>query len=278
MLGFLGVTLPDAVITALLLAFFVRDVTRARLERFAMRQDLEITFANGPLVINYLAATRRWRVAGFIVGSVLAAGVDFHRGSGLQFGFTGPFLGWFVGASVAEWQLGRRGRDGLRRTALLAARRFTDYLGRLVDATVVAVWSLLLALETDVVITADSGHLQLAAMLPVTIATAAALFLVARRVLVRPQAVAAPDVLAADDAIRSRSLHVLAGSSLVIAALGAAAVLHFGESHVAWIELGREQSEISAAGLVLMVVGILVSVLPTRARRPRWAPAVRISA
>src|SRR3954451_14965315 len=77
-------------------------VSRARVERFARRQFLVVTAANGDPIIRYLATTRRWRVAGIVSGYLLAATVSLTVGGIGSSAVIALFAGWFAGALVAE--------------------------------------------------------------------------------------------------------------------------------------------------------------------------------
>ena len=197
-------------------------VSRSQLARFARRQRLEITPTNGPQVIRYLAHTRRWRAAGAIVGVIasVAAGLPGGR---VNVNFIALFAGWFIGALAAEVRMAR-GPIGTRRVASLHPRTFHRYVGRLT-------WLLLPAALTAAVAVAavaiPHGHVvrqvvTLFLALGITIAT----MIIRGRVIGRGQPHLAPDALAADEAIRSRSLHVLCGG-------GAALVLMCVASEVA---------------------------------------------
>jgi hypothetical protein len=223
--GVLGLLLIAAVIAlpVLLITSASAPVNRARVERFARRQQLLITPDNGNQVIAYLATTRRWRVAGLLVA--LAAGITWGayqltQGSGegsitvLQL-----LAGWFIGALIAEARLAHRPR-GERRAAALRPREPSAYLSRFARAALPAALAISLAVAAVTVLTHTSG--RDVNVRPALLATAAAVVIMAavwtvrRRVLDRPQPVLPPDQLAADDAIRSRSLHVLAGAGATL--------------------------------------------------------------
>ena len=214
-------------------------VSRGQLARFARRQRLEITPTNGEQVIRYLAHTRRWRAAGVIVGVVasVAAGLPDGR---VNVNFIALFAGWFIGALAAEVRMAR-GPVGARRVASLSPRTFHRYVGRLT-------WLLLpasLAVAVTVAAVAiPHGHVvrqvvTLLVALGITIAT----MIIRSRVIGRAQPHLAPDALAADNAIRSRSLHALCGggAALVlmcvadqIAAPGFPTVVTFAAAILGW--------------------------------------------
>ena len=226
--GVLGLLLVAAVIVlpVLLITSASAPVSRARVERFARRQQLPITSGNGNQVIAYLATTRRWRVAGLLVA--IAVGITWGayqvtRGSGegtitlLQL-----LAGWFVGAVIAEARLAQRPR-GQRRTAALRPRHPSAYLSRFARAVLPAALAISLAVTAVTavtVLTRTAGHavdVRLAALAATAaLVIAAVVRTVRRRVLDRPQPALPPDQLAADDAIRSRSLHVLAGAGATL--------------------------------------------------------------
>jgi hypothetical protein len=198
-------------------------VTRTRLERFAQRHHLEITPGNGNRVIAYLATTRRWRTTGLVAGLVVSlswyAWRSPHAGS-LQIRVDAVYLfvGWFGGALLAEARM-VRGNLGPRRAASLEPRRASSYLPG---------WAWALVPAAAVATAAVTGVVEFAALrrgvtadpvlgwLVAALALAAVIRATQRHVLRRSQPVADPDITAADDAIRSRSLHVLAGGGVVL--------------------------------------------------------------
>lgn len=197
-------------------------VSRARVERFARRQRLRITPDNGNQVIAYLATTRRWRVAGLLTAYGLALGwgvqAAFHDDEG-SIGLLQLLSGWFIGAIIAEARLVRR-PAGERRAASLRPREPSAYLSPparvVLPAALVA--SLAVAVVTLVAAAVGLGPDGLAAVVGLAAAAtvSAIVQVVRRRVLDRPQPVAPPDQVEADDAIRSRSLHVLAAAGAVL--------------------------------------------------------------
>lgn len=187
-------------------------VSRARLNAFARRQGLTITAGNGNLVIRYLATTRRWRATGLIAGLLFSFGWALRQDAVRVDSLT-LFAGWFAGALVAEFRLARA-PFGPRRAASLSPRVPTSYLPRTAWALLPASAAISLGVGVSTVVAVLRGQSvgPLAAVLCGTaIAVAGVVLAVQRRVLNRPQRIDEPDVLAADNAVRSRSLHVLAG-------------------------------------------------------------------
>jgi hypothetical protein len=216
-----GVAIVVIVLVALTATLSFRDVTRRRLAGFALRQALPITVDNGMQVIRYLATTRRWRGAGLLVAMLVEVGYQATLDRGYSVHLTGGaiFAGWFVGAVIAEWRIATV-PIGERRVASLQPRRISEYLARPVLGLVAVVGAAVAV--TELLVAVDVlPHRPDARWVPwleitLTVVTGAAIVLAARRVLDRPQPSAAPDVLAADDALRSRSLYVLAGSAVAL--------------------------------------------------------------
>lgn len=208
----------------------VGTVPRRRVEEFARLHSLRVTPGNGNQIIAYRATTRRWRAAGFTLGVLAPAALS--RSSFAGFGWA--LAGWFAGAAVAELRIAHLDR-GPRASASLTARRAADYVpwaGR---------WAvpgaMVLCVMTGVYCVArhhshPEGDLRAVALWTVVGLGVGVVALASmRHVLRRPQPLAEPDRLAADDAIRSRSLHVLAAAGMVLtgscigAQLGAADIL-----------------------------------------------------
>jgi hypothetical protein len=189
-------------------------VSRARLQMFARRHQLTVTVDNGNGVIRYLATTRRWRTTGLVVGLIASVGWALSEGA-VRVDFLTLFAGWFVGALIAEIRLARTSFGPLR-AASLTARVPVMYLPRLAWWLVpaFAVVSVGIAVVAQV---RDSGVDPTVWLLAgAAVGVAAVVNRVQARVLRRPQPVAAADVVAADDAIRSRSLHVLTGGGATL--------------------------------------------------------------
>jgi hypothetical protein len=195
-------------------------VSRARLARFASRHRLTITVDNGEQVIRYLAQTRRWRSAGLVVGAVVSSVASIPHGT-VRVDFLALLAGWFVGALVAEVRLaagaGALGQPG-RRVASLRSRNQSAYLGPVVRGLLPAAVALSTGTAVVTVVVDGAPRWRYLAVWLTGLAVAGSVAWVARRVLRRRQPALAPDRLAADEAIRSRSLHVLhaAGATLVL--------------------------------------------------------------
>ncbi|MGI8879348.1 MAG: hypothetical protein ACR2KJ_02325 [Jatrophihabitans sp.] len=275
-----------------LLALPFEKVSRARVEKFARRQSLPITADNGTPVICYLATTRRWRGCGLLVSVALTVGIplvglifwDSDTSGNLSVNVLALFAGWFAGAVVAEWRVSVAAQlPGRRRAAVLEPRRLADYLLRPSRLVAVAAWVGLGFGELSALGGLAAGHsrgLPVALLwIGLTALIGAVLITVGRQVLLRPQRDAAPDLIAADDALRSRSLHVLAGSSIAIAGYLLAAFVHALTPYSTILADGVG-SLLGMIGVVLApVLGFIVAtsaVAPIRrAHRPLVADSAR---
>ena len=239
------------VVIGVLLVWLVRvsatgPVPRHRLHAFAVRQELVITPSDGALVIRYLATTRRWRTVGLTTGVGAAAGWALRDGE-VRFDALSAFAGWFVGAVVAEWRVATAGPPD-RPSARLAPRLLRDHVGPvgrwspvagLAVAAALAAWAL-----ADAAAGGDVDVLRVLGLLVLAVAALGVPAVVGRHVLERRQpADLAPDVLAADDAVRRRSLHVLAGCALAL---------------VAWPSSTLVQQVPAADGPASLLVGLVV--------------------
>ena len=193
----------------------VGAVPRRRVEEFARLHSLRVTAGNGNQIIAYRATTRRWRAVGFTVGVLATFAATGTYGLEFQW----ALAGWFAGAAVAELRVSHLDR-GPRTSASLASRRAADYLpwaGRwAVPAAMV-----LCVLTAAFCFARRGSHPEgdIRAMMTWTVAglgVGAVALAAQRHVLRRPQPLAEPDRMAADDAIRSRSLHVLAAAGMVL--------------------------------------------------------------
>lgn len=266
MLGVLG-----ALVAWQVAALPFEPVNRARVQKFALRQHLEVTATNADQVLRYLATTRRWRGSGLVVSVVLFCAWSVTTGHGLNISSTAAFAGWFVGAVIAEWRVSMQ-RDASTRAAVLAPRTWHAYIDRSSGVFAVTCGVALAIGCVSAGLHAVSGgreeFVAVAGWALLAVAITTVLALAARRVIGRPQPAALPDVIAADDAVRSRSLHVLAGSGIAVAGYLSIGLLntvveanYVHVSEPTWYLLAG-----LATGLVLPVVGFLVATMPFRAR------------
>ena len=194
---------------------------------WASSRGLVLTPANRPMVAWYLENARSLRWLGAIGGIVLPPLVALALGfriKGVPTGWVWVFAGYLVGALYAEAALVRPARAACARAAALLTRDLRDYLpgrrlwaqrGLGVVGVVVAVAAALVAYPDEpnafrpIVAGAVVGGVA-AGVLGVVLEA------LQRWVGRRPQPVSAPDLVAADDAIRSQSVHSILGSGIAV--------------------------------------------------------------
>ncbi|MGN6687720.1 MAG: hypothetical protein ACTHK1_09305 [Actinomycetales bacterium] len=261
-------------------------VRREEVEVFAAQTGLEVTPRNGRLVLDALARTRLWRVLGVsvaLVAVVAATVVQVLREGQLTVGLLTllwVLVGHFLAAICAELLTARRNAAGAVRTASLRPRELTSYVGPWalqwppLLGIVGAVAALLAPVVGGPVLTnaAAGGGAFLAWLLTVW---------ATRYVLQRPQPEQAPDLQAADNAVRSRSVHVIAGTGvgieLWLASLAVGGVL---------LELLTRVDRSLGEALAVPVLLVTALVLPIvgfvwgrrLARRPFVMPAPQVEA
>lgn len=232
-------------------------------DAWAVAHGLTLTPANRSVVVRYLRTARSLRTIGAISGIVLGASVTAARGevTGATLLSVWTFGGYLVGALYAELVLGRRA--GAERAASLVPRQVGDYLTR---TLVVAQRSLpvLCGAVAALVLAADDPPVGAVVDSPATVAVLAAaagatLVMVViealeRFIVRRPQPAMAPDLLAADDAIRSQAVHSIAGSGVAMQCLLASG-LGFSLAEVRFDEL------VTSLGNVIGTGGLLAAVI-----------------
>jgi hypothetical protein len=244
-------------------------VPRRRVEEFARLHSLRVTPANEAQIIAYRATTRRWRTAGFAVGALVPLAVT----GPVFLNFQWALAGWFGGAALAELRVAQLVR-GPRASASLMPRRVSDYLPRAgrwaVPGAIVmcALTAAYCVARRGTHPDTDLGDVAFWAFLGLGLGFVA---LAAQRyILRRPQPLAEPDQLAADDAIRSRSMHVLAAAGMVLvgsclsAQLDVANVLH--HNHTTGVFD-------AALGFGFPIAGRILAYWPSAPRRSGSAPS-----
>ena len=202
---------------------------------WASAYGVRLTDANSEFVRGYLRTGRRLRfvcsVAGFLLPPLVVHAVDPNSHSGPSFG--GLIAGYMIGSLWAGLSPARS-TPGATRAATLAPRRLEDYLpGRLRwGLWVIGGLTSAMAVAGTVVerpeypsVTVSGSLMWIAGM---AVAVAAAVEAAQRWILRRPQPFVAPDLVEADDAVRSSSIHALAGSGiccLLLLAIAPALVL-----------------------------------------------------
>jgi hypothetical protein len=199
----------------------LRPVQRREVERFVWESGLVLTVENGSRIVDVIARTRFWRVVGVVTSLavfVLLGVVEIVADQSLTVSLLmvlGVLIGYYVGSVVAEFRTARRVVGPGLRSASIAPRDPEDYIGGWARR-----WPLVLGVTgvgaAVVAVAAGNRDLWLPAAGLGAGVVAVTTALITRYVLERPQSTEAADLRAADDAIRSRSLHVLAGSAVGI--------------------------------------------------------------
>ena len=218
--------IPSLIIPGLVLAYFLRraytGVDDAFVDGWARAHALRLTESNRPMVAWYLHTARVLRTWGAVAGLVLPPLIGAALGSKFleDQGFPLVYLGYLAGALYAELALVRPTGGG-RRQATLVPRELENYLpGRLLVAQ--RVLAFLVAASAVAVLLvpferqggAFDGSPRPAVLGVFAVVLAFALERLERWLVQRPQPFTAPDLIAADDAIRSQSVHSLAGAGL----------------------------------------------------------------
>lgn len=233
-----ALTLIYGSIAAIVLALWAaRRYPERSLDSWAVAHGLQITDANRTLVTWYLRTGRQLRTIGVLAGLVLPplcsiafTGVDYYGGA--SFGYLGLICGHLAGSLYAELALTRP--TGPRAQASLVPRQLSDYLpGRMRiapravagAALVAGVAATLLPNESQLVfIGPPRPNVEIALLATAVVAVVALVEALERLVVRRPQSVANPDLLAADDAIRASSVHSLCGAGMAIALILASGI------------------------------------------------------
>jgi hypothetical protein len=195
-------------------------VSLGRVQRFARRTGLRVGPGNVDLVVRYLATTRRWRSCGLALAYLVIMATALARAS-VKVDLLALAVGWFAGALVAEWRVSGAAGDPGPRAASLTRRSRRTHLGataRWIGGAVTVYAAGLAALALVAVLLDRAPAADLSAVLPLLL-IGGAVRLAQRRALLRPQPVGHPDLIAADDAVRARSLTVLTGSQVALVLL-----------------------------------------------------------
>lgn len=198
------------------------------LDRWARVYGIELTGANQQMIVTYLRRTKRIRTVGALAGlgtSVLVVTITNGGQSNFLFG-NGLFLavvGYLLGTVVAEAVIPRPA-GGTIRTASLVPRALNDYLPGYAVAALRGLPILSVALIPVFMIAhgrsappvSTISDLGFAVTSAVLLVMAIGIAVMQRMIVHRPQPVLAPDLLEADDAVRSASVHALAGGGVAL--------------------------------------------------------------
>ncbi len=257
----LGIGVWGALLTFALVSFLTRRADRpAEVTSWARSHGVRLTARTRPLVRYYVSLAITCRGIGAVgamyLGYVVdrAFGVDTSSGAGW---WTWVIGGWAVGALWAQHQVAPS--PAAPATASLTPRRLADYLPvglrwapagalGLMAGSTIAMRALTHAEAPDTFPlpswTSLGGRVLAAALV------AAAVALAEQRIVGRRQAVLEPDLLAADDAVRTSAIHQVAGAgTAMICTLGLAN--HAAVIEVPWIDVPGAFSVLPITFLVL---------------------------
>lgn len=251
----------------------LRTVGRDEVETLAERADLDVTTGNIGLLVDAIARTRLWRTLGVLVAltaafaGILVATLTTGRLDIPLALLLWGLVGYWAGCVVGELRTARANAGGSPRTASLVRRDPRDYIG---GWALVRPWQLAAAGGSSALLAVLLGSRDSWVILSGagSVVVAVVLALVVRYVVERARPRLEPDIAAADDAVRSRSLHAVAGAtvgigiwtaSLAVAGLLLALLARVG---LEGVETADDGTVVSVAGAGLLVVLVLCVVVP----------------
>jgi hypothetical protein len=240
-------------------AISLGPVPRPRLDRFVARTGVRFSAANAPYVLDALARTMRWRTSGVVLAAAVWLAWDVLHETLAVGTYTGVVLatGFLIGSVVGE--VGSAVSRGTGpRSASLIARREQDYVGSWARTwpMIVCLLSLLVA---PIVAVGRSEPVGVGILLAIVLAAWGAGRACTRLILERPRpADDDPDVVAADDGLRSRALHAVGGAVVLAGAWSAIAVVSVGMQ-------GDASRDGVVAGAALVVMAVVARVAWRRA-------------
>ena len=218
-----GLILPLAMVLIALSRAY-SEVDDGFVRQWARAHGLELTPDNRAMVDWYLRTARVLRTWGVLGGLFLPPLVGAALGGGGSPNPVWAFVGYLVGAIYAELSLVRPVAPG-RRSASLVPRELADYLpSRLLRAQ--RGLGALAAVGGIAALVAPYGERSpwfeppdaflCAALVAGAVVMGAGLERLQRWLVQRPQPFVEPSLVAADDAIRSQSVHSVAGSGIAV--------------------------------------------------------------
>jgi hypothetical protein len=229
--GWLGALALWAIPSAYILLRGLPTPRRSQLREWADAFGLVLTEANQGVVEHYLRRTRRFRTVGAVLGLLFATLVlGFTAGRASNTALTNGLLtaaaGYLLGAVIAEAFLSHPRRTAPR-AASLEPRTLDQYLPRYavlaqrgLPALALAFIPLYVVLRTRPSLIPSLSLTGFAGAALLIVSLGVALEVVERMIVRRAQPVVGQDLLRADEAIRSSSIHALAGAGVALQLLG----------------------------------------------------------
>ncbi|MBA3551289.1 MAG: hypothetical protein H0W27_00255 [Actinobacteria bacterium] len=220
--------LVQGLLTALILALIAMHLgsswRRWQVEEWARSMRLELTPRNRTFVRSYIRRTRILRtgcgVAGLLTPVIYMAFVGEPIPQPFDFGLLNGLVGYLVGAVVAELLLKRP--KAMVPTAALVPRDLRDYLPSALTITLRATAAaglmlLLIYLSVPERVSRSPEILPpWMVMVSMILLILVGIELLQRYIVGRPQSAVEGDLVQADDAVRSASLHALAGAGIAL--------------------------------------------------------------
>jgi len=209
-----------AIVVAVGVVGVVMIVKPPPVAEWARSRSLVLTAGNRPFVQRYLRSAQLLRTSGVVVGLVLSYAVVDALGLRTRppGSLLWPILGYVLGTIAAE--VTRPRLDGTRAT--LSPRELPTYVSRrrITLARVLGLATAGVALLAYVVEPRETiGILTRPWIVAVGLAALAAPVLlecIERWIIHRPQPISSPSLLAADDAMRSQSVHSISGAGIAL--------------------------------------------------------------
>ncbi|CAN5431515.1 MAG: hypothetical protein ACR2MC_09920 [Actinomycetota bacterium] len=219
-----------------------RSERRQSVESWARNSGLQLTPGNRAYVASYLGRTRVFRLIGVLVGLFLPW-IAGALPKPFDFGLFDALLGYLLGALVAELSFNRP--QGEFPSASLVPRSVSDYLALWYRISLPVCASLGLGLTlwyNTLPVRASAGPdapPPTVVLVVMIVGVWLTVELFQRYIVARRQPAVNLDLVRADDAIRSASIHALAGAGLALELLVASVMLGevagtFNNSLVAW--------------------------------------------
>lgn len=195
---------------------------------WAQELGLELTPRNEPFVRSYVVRTRILRIAGGVAGFLTPIAYRAFTGEPppvpFDFGLVDALVGYLLGAVLAEVTV-RRPKTEVP-TASLVPRDVRDYLPSFYTTTLRLAAAAALGLyPLYVVISGPEGEAELPpaiVMVSMILLILLGVEILQRYIVGRPQPAVETDLVQADDAVRSASVHALAGAGIALELLIAA--------------------------------------------------------
>ncbi len=192
---------------------------------WAQQMDLQLTPRNEGTVRSYMARTRFLRFGGALVGLFVPTVYEAYVGSPppapMDFGLFDALVGYLLGAVIAELTIARPKAE--EPTASLIPRELNDYIPpmyvkalRISTLVALALVPLYRLLPSELDLTNLSDYPPEIVLLPTILLVGVGVELLQRYIVARPQPAVASDLVNADDAIRSASLHALSGAGIAL--------------------------------------------------------------